>query len=194
MLMRHLLLLPATLLVLAVAGCYDTQREVFGPEEAVAVPGLDGTYVCTNDKGACGLFTVFWAQSERNYRIIAQSPPNPHQSFGVFRVIPLATNLYVVQLRYESDAPNYDGPDVFAQTFFRVKRSKGAIAALEELLPERDQAMAIVQGYAIDVWEQHKKAQGLSGERTALNRFLRSLRAVSFKVVATYSRVRQDNG
>ena len=198
--MRHAVIAPMLILGLTLAGCYDTQHEVFGPKEGVIVAGLDGQYALRHPDGVVDHFIVFWAQRGTDYRLIEQH--QGFQTFGTFRAVPLGTNLYVVQLSYDTgwtgsrrlrpeDAVERTvkvEPDIFAQTFFRVTRSGGVIVKLDELVPDTGAAWAISQRDGIEMWDQYKGAAGLSGPHAALGRFLRDLGAVPFMVIGTYWR------
>ncbi len=183
------------LLFLPTAACYDAQHEVFGRKDGVVVPGLEGHYVRMSD---ISHFTVTREQHGRDYRITkdffrSERGPQTRDEWkvGSLRAIPLGDGLYIAQVHCFAiiDASECDSPNLYALLLFHVTRSGDAIVKFEVLLPDGQAASAIARRDGVDVWGQTKKADGLSGSRAVLARFLRDLATVPLKSGDTYLRV-----
>ena len=174
----------AVMLLLGVAGCYETAGEIFDAKSAVAIPGLEGRYVYGDTA-----YTVSRPASGNGYGFVetAASPPES----GTFRAIPVGGDVYLVQMHRDKWAPN-----VFLQLVFRIARSGDKIRELQQLSvsdkivreqAERNGVVLPKEG------EQNDSKTGggasLKGSREGIAAFLRAVAAGPFDHADIYTRV-----
>jgi hypothetical protein len=174
------------LLVLATAACYDVQHEVFRQKDGVVLPGLEGDYTKIFDSVVKeepeNIYTISRIQRSANYQVSAHHDGVVTQ-VGELRVVPLGHDLYIAQLHYSRDVY------LFAVMLMRVTWSGGTVAEVTELQPTGEVALALAERDGVDMWDQDKGANGVSGSHAALVRFLRHLATVPASAVRIYRRV-----
>jgi hypothetical protein len=102
LILRFTGLMLLTAVILAFAGCYETDVEVINASSAVAVYGVPGNY--TFEKG--GTLTISTVPDSNDYRFREVSKDNK-VSTGYLRIVPLRGDIYIVQARYDNESVYY---------------------------------------------------------------------------------------
>jgi len=129
------LMRPALALVLLIglAGCYQTEHEIFGPKEAAIIPGLAGRY-----SDGHGEWIITPIRHTPDYSVRNRS--NPQDPPLRFRAVALGNDVYIMQLQVDPKKPN-----VYWHIVFRVMRKNGRIDEITQLEPDDDAVKARVQ-------------------------------------------------
>jgi hypothetical protein len=186
----------ALLLILAIAGCYETKYEAFDREAGVAVPGLEGRYA-VRFMDTWAHYTV-WRTGRSNDYQFEQDESGREASSGTLRAIDAGNGLYIAQLmpltHGRKPAPKDRGRVTYS--VIRVMRSKGVIAEIDQLEPDaggenetHDRIWAIARRDATDIWDLGFGQRGLSGSPAALRRFLFNMSAVPLKTKTIFKRL-----
>jgi len=156
--------------VLAIAGCYETDFEVIDASSAVSVYGLPGTY---NKEGG-GTMTISTVPLSNDYRFQDVGKDNK-ASTGYLRAVPLQGNIYLVQARYDDDPVYYLG---FYQ--FIYDSSGAHYKPMEPTVAEKSlDQLAKQYGVTID-WESYDFVPFLNGSGSNIMAFLRAHASLPF--------------
>ena len=88
--------------MLATAGCYESDIEVIDASSAVAVYGVTGTYNVESG----GTMTISAVPHSNDYRFREVSKDDKI-STGYLRMVPLKGDIYIVQAKYDDDEVYY---------------------------------------------------------------------------------------
>lgn len=162
-----LILLAAV--ILAVAGCYETDVEVITASSAVAVYNAPGNY--TFDSG--GTLTISVVPDSNDYRFREVSKENK-VSTGYLRMIPLRGDIYIIQAKYDNET-------VYYLDFYQFTSSNRRFQPLEPSVEEKklDQ---LAKQYSVKIdWESWDYVPYLSGTSSNILAFLRAHANLPFK-------------
>jgi len=161
----------AFILSLLLAGCYETDHEVFGPKDAAIVPGLAGDYVGDNEE-----YIVAPIRHTPDYSL--RDPQYPDQGSLRFRAIALGSGLYLMQLQQNPNKPN-----VYWHIIFRVDRaSNGHITQVVQLEPKADAVAALARLFGLVLVRPPERSpddpQIIEGKNETMAAFIRGLKGV----------------
>jgi len=175
-------LLAALALVLALGGCFETRGEIFKPEQAVAVPGIEGIYATQTNR-----YAVTAIPGGHDYAFA--NPTNPKDGPGRFRAVPVGDDLYAVQLRLDE----WDS-DLYWELLFRVIRKGDAIERIVTLEPDLRASEALAAKNGIELLKSSEDSVDdpkiLTGTPEAVANFVRSLATVPTRDGEIYRRLR----
>jgi len=171
-------------LLLGIAGCYETDQEIFDAGSAVGIPGLEGRYV--NGDSA---YLVSRVEGSKDYRYVesAASPPGE----GTLRIVAAGGDVFLVQLHRKEWEPN-----VYLHLIYRILRSGERIRELQQL--SVTDKLLVAQAERTGVILPKEGEQGSSktggggaikGTREAIASFLRALAAGPFDHAEIYTRM-----
>jgi hypothetical protein len=164
------------------AGCFETRGEVFKPDAAVAIPGLEGIYVTSTNR-----YAVAAVPGSSDYAFT--NPTNPKDGPGRFRAVPVGADLYAVQLRLDE----WDA-DLYWQLLFRVIRKGDAIERIVALDPDLRPTEALAAKSGIELLKSPSDSADdpkiLTGAPEAVANFVKALATLPAKEGEVYRRVR----
>jgi hypothetical protein len=170
-------------LLLGMAGCYETDQEIFEAGSAVAIPGLEGRYVNGDT-----VYIVSRIEGSKDYRYV-ESAPSPAGE-GTLRIVPAGGDVFLVQLHRKEWEPN-----VHLQLIFRILRSGDAIRELQQLSVGDKLLTTQAEKTGVSLpkeGEQSGSKTGgggaIKGSREAIAAFLRGLAAGPFDHADIYTR------
>ena len=183
--MRPLFRIAACLaLLLATSGCLETREEIFGPNEAALVQGIEGKYIERGGKDDDAV-AVERIAGTRDYAYF--DPKDREHHPGRLRAIALGGDTYLVQLRSD-DWP----PSQAWQLLFKVNRKGDTVESVVLSWPEDDAVAALAAKSGVEL-AQYDKEGGLGpkipkGSRASVAAFLRNLATLPLREVGTYLR------
>jgi hypothetical protein len=157
-------------IILAAAGCYETDVETISASSAVSVYGLPGTY--NKEKGGTTIISAVPLSNDYRFREINK---DNKASTGYLRAVPLQGNIYIVQAKYDDDAVYYLGFYQF------VYDSSGAhYKPMEPTVSEQSlDQLAKQHGVTID-WDTLDFVPYLKGSTGNIMAFLRAHASLPF--------------
>jgi hypothetical protein len=159
-----------TAVILASAGCYETDFEIISASSAVSVYGLPGTY--TKEKGGTMIISAVPLSNDYRFREISKDNKT---STGYLRAVPLQGNIYIVQAKYDDDPVYYLG---FYQ--FRYDSSGAHYKPMEPTVSEKSlDQLAKQYGVIID-WDTLDFVPDLKGSPGNIMAFLRAHANLAF--------------
>ncbi len=150
-----------TAVILAFAGCYETDVEVINASSAVAVYGAPGNY--TFETG--GSLTISAVPDSNDYRFREVSKENK-VSTGYLRIVPLRGDIYIVQAKYDNESVYY----LAFYQFTSDRRFKPMDVMAEE---KKIDQLARQYGVTID-WDTFDFVPYLKGNSSNILSFLRA--------------------
>jgi len=175
-------LVAALALVLALGGCFETRGEIFKPEQAVAVPGIEGVYATQTNR-----YRVTAIPGTGDYAFA--NPTNPKDGPGRFRAVLVGDDLYAVQLRLDE----WDR-DLYWELLFRVIRKGDAIERIVTLEPDLRASEALAAKNGIELLKSSEDSANdpkiLTGTPEAVASFMRALSTVPTTNGEIYRRIR----
>jgi hypothetical protein len=171
-------------LLAAVAGCIGTSEEIFGPDAAAVVPGIEGSY--TQQGGdQDDVVTVEAISGTRDYAYF--NPKDRERDRGRMRAVSFGNEMYVLQMRDDTWPQGR-----YWQLLLRVVRQNGSIKSVVVLWPEDDAVAALAVEDGIELGPPGEGdafgPKTLKGSRAAIAAFLKSLASLPLREVATYVR------
>jgi len=142
------------------AGCYEVDQEVILASEAIAIPGLPGTYEDRDDPTKSTV--VSNVPDSNDYRFKSGSDS------GYLRAVPLRDDIYIVQVKYDDDR-------VYYLLFCRYAAGPGGGFQFLEVAasPEQIDVLAREHGVQIDT-DAVMMVDTVDGPRDAILSFMRA--------------------
>jgi len=163
------LLLPASLCLLLLTGCYDVAQEVIRADDAVEIPNLPGHY--TYDDGSTQL-TIAAVPASRDYRFQRHWGGNPGKTqSGYLRAIHLKDDLYAIQVKYD-DSVLYQ---ILFYRFLPYEKQFIPMRVADQSRPAMDK---LAGRYSVRI--EFDYTEELKGRREDLLAFLRAHRELDF--------------
>jgi hypothetical protein len=171
-------------LLLAASGCLETHEEIFGPDDAVLVPGIEGKYTEQGGKDEDAV-AVERISGTRDYAYF--DPKDPKHEPGRLRAVALGSDTYLVQLRADDWPPGHAW-----QLVFKVHRKGDSVESVVLAWPEDDAIEALAAKSGVVLGPSDKDGafgpKVLSGSRAAVAAFLKSLATLPLRDAVTYLR------
>lgn len=171
-------------LLASVAGCIGTSEEIFGPEAAAVIPGIEGNYIqqTGNQDDVVGIEPI---SGTRDYAYF--NPKNPKSDRGRMRAVSIGNEMYVLQMRDDSWPQGQ-----YWQLLLRIVRENGAVKNVVVLWPEDDAVATLAAKSGIELAPPGEGdtfgPKALKGSRTAIAAFLKNLASLPLREVATYAK------
>jgi len=171
-------------LLLVIAGCLRTTEEIFGPDAATLVPGIEGNYA-PKDGNAQDVLTIELIPGTRDYAYF--DPKNREKDRGRMRGVAVGNDLYFLQMRAD-DWP----PRSYWQVLLKVVRQNGAVTGVVVMWAEDDAIAALAARSGVEIGAPGEGSdsgpQTLKGSREAVAAFLKKVPTLPLREVTAYVR------
>jgi hypothetical protein len=160
-------------MILSIAGCYETDVEVISASAAVAVNGVPGDY--TYDDGR--KLTVSAVPLSNDYRFREVSKKNKAYT-GYLRLVPLRSDIYIIQAKYDNET-------VYYIDFYQFNASTRRFQPMEAGTSEKS-LNQLAQKYNVKInWDELDFVPHLTGTGSNILAFLKEHANFSFRPAAT---------
>jgi len=171
-------------LVLAISGCLGSSEEIFGADQAVAVPGVEGDYV-QKDGGSQDILRLERIAGTSDYTFF--NPKAADKDRMRLRAVSAGGDLYLLQIRDETwPAGRY------WHVLVRVERENNTVARVVVLFPEDDALLALTAKSGVELGPPGEgDAYGpktLVGSREAVAAFLKKMPTLPLREIGSYVR------